>query len=529
LDSLFKKVKSIWKRYFDIDNETLILCSADTIFTYFQDKLGMTRYLLFVGDNSTGKSNALRIFHQLGYRPLFDVSITPANIYNFLGQFEEGQGIILEDEIHNIENQEDKMRIYKTGYVSGAQVTRLYESSNNTSKGKGQQKFNTFCFKAFSSEQQPNYKAKGFAERIFTIKCSPGTPQYDISEVTNDAGDTSYQKLYREIEDLRKLLLVYRILHYDDQIPDIQLSIKNRDKQLCKPLLRLFGNTKVQKEIINALSKFITEKRNIKLNSLDFYLFSIISDLVRDEHTPILNETFWELVCSLPGATNPKNPQSYQTEDFGMVSKARITKICQDKFGAIKGHDGHKRSLVFNKNVIEKLKVNYSQINEIKILDNISSTNTSNTFNTFWKGIEENGRIRDKFNINFVNENEQKMKEIESNSEYNNKNSQNDITNSVERKHGDANKVLKVLEDQKQTSEERKENEIEHNNQSDDNLSSNTSYLFVCYYCDKFIPTNIKQDYLKHIVLSHNNKPAYPSKADLNKNNLKLQGKRWEI
>src|SRR3954471_16852364 len=101
LGSLFKKAKNIWKKYFDIDNETLTLCSADTIFTYFQDKLGMTHYLLFVGDNNTGKSNALRIFNHLGYRPLFDVNITPANIYNFLGQFEEGQGIILEDELDN--------------------------------------------------------------------------------------------------------------------------------------------------------------------------------------------------------------------------------------------------------------------------------------------------------------------------------------------------------------------------------------------------------------------------------------------
>jgi len=158
----------------------------------------MTHYLLFVGDNSTGKSNALRIFHHLGYRSLFDVSITPANIYNFLGQFEEGQGIILEDELDNIEKQEDKMKIYKTGYVSGAQVTRIYDNSNNGTKGKGQQRYNTFCFKAFSSEQQPNYKAKGFSERIFTIKCSPGSPPYDISEVMNDTGDPKYKKLFRD-------------------------------------------------------------------------------------------------------------------------------------------------------------------------------------------------------------------------------------------------------------------------------------------------------------------------------------------
>lgn len=92
LDTLFEKAKSVWKKYFDIDDEALTLCAADTIFTYFQDRLGMTHYLLFVGDNNTGKSNALRVFNQMGYRLLFDTSITTANIYNFLGQFEEGQG-----------------------------------------------------------------------------------------------------------------------------------------------------------------------------------------------------------------------------------------------------------------------------------------------------------------------------------------------------------------------------------------------------------------------------------------------------
>ena len=95
LDTLFEKVKNVWKKYFDIDNETLTLCAADTIFTYFQDKMGMTHYLLFVGDNNTGKSNALRIFNQLGYRPLFDTSITPANIYNFLGSLRKVRELFL--------------------------------------------------------------------------------------------------------------------------------------------------------------------------------------------------------------------------------------------------------------------------------------------------------------------------------------------------------------------------------------------------------------------------------------------------
>jgi hypothetical protein len=42
LDSLFQKTKNIWKKYFENNQETLTLCAADTIFTYFQDTLGMT-------------------------------------------------------------------------------------------------------------------------------------------------------------------------------------------------------------------------------------------------------------------------------------------------------------------------------------------------------------------------------------------------------------------------------------------------------------------------------------------------------
>ncbi len=107
------------------------------------------------------------------------------------------------------------MKIYKTGYFSGAEVIRIYDSPIGR-KSKRQQKYNTYCFKAFSSERQPSYKGKGFSERIFTIKCSPGSPLYDISEIVNYAGDPKHIKLLREMNDLRKLLLVYRIIHYDN-------------------------------------------------------------------------------------------------------------------------------------------------------------------------------------------------------------------------------------------------------------------------------------------------------------------------
>jgi hypothetical protein len=177
------------------------------------------------------------------------------------------------------------------------------------------------------------------------------------------------------------------MIHYDDNISDIQLSIKNRSKQLCKPLLRLFNNTKALEDIIISLSKLLSEKNKKKLNSLDSYLYSAISNSVKDENTAISNYDLWKIVCYLPGNDISHKPHCYQTDDYGIISKTMVTKICEDKFGAVKGHDGQQRSLVFNKNTLQKLQSNYSQINEIKVFSNPS---LPNTFNTFWSNIRKN-------------------------------------------------------------------------------------------------------------------------------------------
>jgi hypothetical protein len=88
--------------------------------------------------------------------------------------------------------------------------------------------------------------------------------------------------------------------------------------------------------------------------------------------------------------------------------------------------------------------------------------------------------------------------------------------------------LLKVLENQKQL-EDRKEQTIEPYNPQDDFISSNKSCLFECYYCVVFISTDNEDEYLRHVFLNHYNKPAYPSLTDMEKNNLKPKGKKWEI
>jgi hypothetical protein len=396
-ESLFRKVKDVWKKYFDAEEDVINLCAADTIFTYFQDKLGMTHYLLFVGGNDTGKTSALKIFNELAYRPLYDVSLTMANIYRFLDTNEEGNGIILEDEIDDISQDPGKMKIYKVGYQRGARVTRL-SGSGKKKKSNKQQSYNTFCFKAFGSESQPDFvKARGFIERVLTVHCFPGRPSYDIAEVVNPLGNSTHRKLHREMQDLRKLLLVFRLIHFRDNLEDVQLSAKGRDSQLCKPLMLLFRNTSIKNQLLKALSRFINEKTNKKFNSFESYLYHVISNLVTEEVNFVSNEDLWRNVVSgLSGANASYGAHSYQSDEFGRVSKRHVTNTCEDKFGAHREHDGKRRIIVFNRSKLLSLKDTYSNLKAkemIKILEVNSSSKYSDANTTpFWKMIEDNTR-----------------------------------------------------------------------------------------------------------------------------------------
>jgi hypothetical protein len=57
------------------------------------------------------------------------------------------------------------------------------------------------------------------------LPCTFGFPQYDISEVVNPAGEEELQAQLDELNETRNLLLAYRLLHYNDKIPNIKLCV----------------------------------------------------------------------------------------------------------------------------------------------------------------------------------------------------------------------------------------------------------------------------------------------------------------
>jgi hypothetical protein len=386
LDTLFIRIKNELKKYIDVEEDFINILACDIAFSYFQDKLGMTHYLFNVGDNNVGKSNILLTFSFLGYRPILDTAITPANIYNYGSQLEEGQCIIIEDEIDDIDLQDEKKKLYKVSYRRGTKVTRMYDSNNNNSgpgnangkrKSSRQQSFFLFCFKMFASEQIPDKKkSKGFLERIIPLKPTAGDPEYDIAEIADGSGDERFKELYQQLMNTRKLLFMYRLLHYNETIPDIKLNIKNRYKQLTKPAIRLFQYSKSVEDITSSLSKYLIEKNQEKLDSMDSAILTFIVNLVSEHGETLYNDQVWnELKEEYPNGEIKDKPYSWYLEGYGSISKNSITKTCETKFGAKSYRDREKgRGLIFNQKTLNKLVTNYSIIEGIKIIRDTCDT-----------------------------------------------------------------------------------------------------------------------------------------------------------
>jgi hypothetical protein len=138
LDSIYELVKKIVQKYVAASDEHHTILASDIIFTYFEDNFGQTHYLFFYGDNGTGKTINLLLISQIGYRVMYDIDITPANIYTYYGTIEEGQGVICEDEADDLDyHQEEKMKIYKKGYNAGGKVSRTDTGGDSGRKQEG--------------------------------------------------------------------------------------------------------------------------------------------------------------------------------------------------------------------------------------------------------------------------------------------------------------------------------------------------------------------------------------------------------
>jgi hypothetical protein len=344
IDSLYQRAKSIVNEYNDQDDYMLVLIAADIVWSYFQDRFSTTHYLGVFGDNGSGKSTVGDTFEAVGYRPVNMTDPTAANLFRVLGKIEFGQCTIIADEAEKIDKSPDIMSTLKTGYNIKGRVAR---TNSNTWK---QEFFWTYCFKMIIAERSPNQSsAKGILDRTFIFNTYKGISQYDIKEVLNPSGDRTRQKLLDELLDFRKLMLVYRLVHFSDPIQDINIGLDGRDKELCKPTIQLFYNTKSQLEIEAALQNLLLQKNQRKENTIEAALYPIIANAISKYGNEVSASQLWNLIKdSIDGTWDDRKPTEYHTSDYGTIYRNTITNIICDKFGAKRKHKEKGNFLIFD-------------------------------------------------------------------------------------------------------------------------------------------------------------------------------------
>jgi hypothetical protein len=189
------------------------------------------------------------------------------------------------------------------------------------------------------------------------------------------------------------------------------LNVKHRSAELTKALLRLFNSRNdapiALEEIRRALSKIVSERNELKRNSIESKLRDAICNLIgrgncdgsKDSTSyTFYNEDIWtEAKAVMNGQDNGFKPNSFYSVEFGSISHKYITSIYMSKFKAepfkVGSGSETKRGLRFSKEVLDRLVIHYDVPDEILILD---PTATDATLATHFKnGDGQNGLIND--------------------------------------------------------------------------------------------------------------------------------------
>ena len=501
LDSLFTLVESIWKKYVDVEDDYYTLFTADTIWSYFQDLFGNTRYNILLGDNGSGKNSALLVYKYLGYRVFYINSASAANYYTQLGNREEGQCTIAEDEAEDMAYDRDKNNVIKTGYASGGSVPKI-----ELEGGRRQDNWLTYGQKWFAMEELPDEKRmKGILDRAFIYRFIAGNVPYNIKDVLRRARDPKFEPLHDELIHARKLLLCYRLLHYKNPILDLKLNVRNRNEELTKPLIRLFQNSPIAlKRILDSLSHFMTERNEIKKDSFESKLYDAVKELNQEMNCyTFANKKIRDKLKEMLEGVDTETEGVFYSPIVGKVSQTRISRVAKSKFKAKAKQDRDEdnkkiRCLEIDPKHLDRLKKNYEVADKIEIV--IHGTHGAD------------GTLSGRISAFYTDIMNTKISAITYNMLENPINSTlNDEKSQIEKASNDPKEV----------------NTLHKSVPSVPSVSnSGLDFPSKCYRC-QFTPDN-KQQYDDHCSLKHRGFSGYPNKTGLEAFGLKPQNMDWE-
>ncbi|WXG44833.1 MAG: hypothetical protein WED04_12520 [Promethearchaeati archaeon SRVP18_Atabeyarchaeia-1] len=338
--ALYEKVKTEFDTFICAEDPIILSNTIRTIESYVQHLESSVGYGDVLGAKGSGKTRLLELYNYLGYRPMFCTNAPSADIFRYLGFHGAGNGMILEDECDKMEEDVEKMKIYRSGYRKGAKVPRMEQSFRG---GFDQVFFPTYCIKVFAGID--GVKDTTLRDRCDDTQMIRADPLKD--EIVDEESAEEGTPLTPEYIDtmrfdlIKKELLVWRMQNYHTHLPAApNLIFKGRFKEIWKGKLRIAllidpNDHKVYDQLYDhALALWKEEEENIQTSMNADLAKACMIAYFRAGRKDLLFKIPWGVFQWIVGvAPINESARAIDTENYGTISSRWIAKILRNEFG----------------------------------------------------------------------------------------------------------------------------------------------------------------------------------------------------
>jgi len=229
--SLLQAIEWHIDKYLDLSKDFKKFASYYILLSWLYDKFSTLPYLRFLGDTGCGKSRALDTVGGLCYRPtMASGCVTPAPIYRLIKRW-AGTVIIDEADLRDSDEYSEVIKILNCGFEKGRPVIRA--TKDNPDK---LQYLPTFGPKVFATRRR-------FDDPALEARCLTEVMQ---ETTRDDIPPTVTSAFYREQEEIRNKLLLFRFRNYSKVKPEESVTldlpgIEPRLKQISACFASLFA------------------------------------------------------------------------------------------------------------------------------------------------------------------------------------------------------------------------------------------------------------------------------------------------
>ncbi len=344
---IYQKVKDLVDMYVDAEEKYKVLIVAQIFESYIQYKFSSLGYMYLTGDQESGKSTVCKVLALLSYRSLYAINLNSANIYRYLGtdDEDEGQCTIIEDEIDpKVDDKKDaaeRNKITRAGYQKGNKVPRMADASSSDAV---QLYFNTYGTKTLSGYSLPTHDS-ALCSRCIELPMTSGNPECDESPMERAEA----------FDEVKSLLLAWRMQTYFDKLPDIETKLRKRNKEVWKCKLYALHATSGYDTIVKFAEESVKATEDAKVNSIESQALKAIFDLVDDgDYTRMQFKWIRDMMMKNMGI---------QVVDDLPITDAALGRILLVKFHGKRGFTPSSgRYYDFDRDTLARLKISYGLV-----------------------------------------------------------------------------------------------------------------------------------------------------------------------